>query len=179
MKNLQLNLTESDWLKLRSLNKSVTRRIKGKVPADWHISAEEIEGVVYDVIIALLAEWKQGALSPVSYCWKYAEARAYSNLMREYGRIKAQLCIDDLQNPDTEDGITHREIGRGDIPALTVDDGPALTAKMLVGEIIHRMSAEDRIIARMIMQGYTQEEIARLVGISQQGISKRMRQYAI
>jgi len=83
-----LRLTEKDWLKLRDFNKQIALRVRAELPGDWYLTAEDVEGAVYDVFIKLLGEYKPGAMSPTSYVYQYAEARALDMLMREYKRLK-------------------------------------------------------------------------------------------
>lgn len=119
----RLHLSEQQWLKLRDYNKIIARNIQQKIPADWYLSTEDIEGAVYDSIISLLSEYKEGAVSPTSYCYQYAERRAQNDLMREYRRIKNQLSIDDMLSPvEDEEGNVKSEIGKGDVQALSIDE---------------------------------------------------------
>ena len=43
-----LNLTEADWLKLHDFNKQIAKRIQMRLPSDWYLTLDEIEGAVYD-----------------------------------------------------------------------------------------------------------------------------------
>ena len=81
-------LTENDWLKLRDYNKQIALRVRAKLPGDWYLTPEEVEGAVYDSFVKLLSEYRPGAMSAVSFCWQYGEMRTYGNLMREYRRLK-------------------------------------------------------------------------------------------
>lgn len=114
----RLKLTDEDWRKLQDLNTVTTNSLRRKLPADWPLTSEDINGAVYDTIIHLLSIYKTGAMSPVSYCWAYAEQYTYRDLIREYRRLKAQVSLDGLI--DDGDEVRH-EIGVGDVPALTVD----------------------------------------------------------
>lgn len=81
-------LTENDWLKLRDYNKQIALRVRAKLPGDWYLTLEEVEGAVYDSFIKLLASYRPGAMSAVSFCWKYAEKMTVQNLFKEYRRLK-------------------------------------------------------------------------------------------
>ena len=114
----QLHLSHEDWDKLKDLNTIATNAIRRKLPPDWPLTSEDINGAVYDTIIHLLGIYRTGTMSPVSFCWAYAEQYTYRDLMREYSRLKRQVSLDDVT--DDEDEVRH-EIGRGDVPELTVD----------------------------------------------------------
>jgi len=83
-------LTEKDWMKLRDFNKQIALRVQARLPGDWYLTLEEVEGAVYDAFVRLLSEYRPGAMGPTSFCWQYGEARAYGSLMREYRRLKSQ-----------------------------------------------------------------------------------------
>ena len=118
---MKKRLGEAEWLKLRDYNKIITAHIMPKLPADWYLTADDVEGAVYDTIIKLLAAYRDGAQSPTSYVWQYAERYTYRDLMREYGKIKLHDAIED--STEGEDGYTVRhETGRGYVPELAVDD---------------------------------------------------------
>ena len=120
---MKIKLTENDWLKLRDFNKKIAVSIQKKLPSDWHLSIDDIEGAVYDAFIRLLNNYENGAMSATSYCWQYAERYAYRDLMREYARLKKQEEIVDWDYDEETDSeeCRHRH-GVYDAPALVVDE---------------------------------------------------------
>lgn len=71
-----VKLSDADWLKLRDFSKSITASLKQKLPGDWYLSDDDIQGVVYGTFIKILRSYKPGAMSPTSYCWQFAEKAA-------------------------------------------------------------------------------------------------------
>lgn len=114
-------ISESDWLKLRDYAKIASREIRNELPADWGITAEEITSYVLGVIAHLIDTYKHGATSITSYCYQYAKPYAKRDLIREYSRLKKQLDIYDMLDPDDDDGNTRHEYGKADVQAITVD----------------------------------------------------------
>lgn len=118
-----MKLTEQDWLKLRDFNKKIAASIQQKLPDDWAITREDIEGAVYDTFIKLLAKYKPGALSATSWCWQHGEKWTLTNLLAEYKKLKNQVTLDDLYGEDKDDDEPcNHKYGRGEVKSLTVDD---------------------------------------------------------
>lgn len=119
MKNIDIEkivrLSDADWLKLRDFSKAITAKLKTKLPGDWYLSDDDIQGTVYGTFVKLLSEYKPGAMSPVSYCWRYAEVRAMDALMREYRRLKQGVPLDDLENPPEDEYEERHEYGEYEI----------------------------------------------------------------
>lgn len=65
-----------------------------KLPSDWCLTLEDIEGAVYGTFIKLLNNYESGAMSPTSYCYQFGEQYTYRDLMREYGKLKKQDTFD-------------------------------------------------------------------------------------
>lgn len=82
-------LTEQDWLKLNGFAERIAGQIEMKLPSDWRLTFEEIRSEVYGTFIKLLAGYRDGAMSPTTYCFQWAEKKTFDALMREYGRMKA------------------------------------------------------------------------------------------
>lgn len=80
MKDIKLSgivkLSDADWLKLRDFSKVITANLKQKLPGDWYLSDDDIQGVVYGTFIKILRSYRPGAMSPTSYCWQFAEKAA-------------------------------------------------------------------------------------------------------
>lgn len=117
-----MRLNEQDWLKLRDFNKKIAASIQQKLPNDWAITLEDIEGAVYDTFIKILSTYKSGALSATSYCWLHGEQYTLRNLMREYRLLKKQVTLDDLYGEDKDDEPCNHKYGIGEVESLTVDD---------------------------------------------------------
>lgn len=47
-----------------------------------------------------------------------------------------------------------------------------------ISELLNKMPLVDKLIANMIMNGYSYEEIAKNVGLTRDGVYKRMRKYS-
>lgn len=176
MKNLNLN--EEDWLKLRDFNKQIARRIQMRLPIDWHLTLDEIEGAVYDTFIKLLNNYRKGAMSPTSYCYQFGEKWTYQTLMSEYGKLKQQDTFDALYGEDKDDNKPCKhKYGEGEVKPLTVDESDKLDLMFEANEILSQMPKLDRMIAQMIMEGYTYEHIAKSLGIDRKTAMRRMKKY--
>ena len=114
-------VSQADWLKLADYSKIAANEIRREIPADWNITTEEIASYVLGVIAHLIDTYKDGATSLTSYCYQYAKPYAKRDLLREYSRLKKQLDICDMLEPDDEEGTTRHEYGKADVQAITVD----------------------------------------------------------
>ena len=58
MKNIDIEkivrLSDADWLKLRDFSKAITAKLRTKLPGDWYLSDDDIQGAVYGTFIKLL-----------------------------------------------------------------------------------------------------------------------------
>lgn len=166
----RLRLSEADWLKLRDYAKAMSTKIQKKLPEDWTLDLNEIEGAVYDTFIHYLNNYKDGAMSPVSYCYRFAELATFRDLIREYKQLKQQDTLDSLR----EDG---REYGKGYVKSLVVDDTQTLETKLQANELLDKMPKLDRMIAQMIMEGKSLRQISEEVGLDKMTIQRRMKKY--
>ena len=107
--------------------------------------------------------YKDGAMSPVSYCYRFAELATFRDLIREYKQLKQQDTLDSLR----EDG---REYGKGYVQSLVVDDTQALETKLQANELLDKMPKLDRMIAEMIMEGKSLRQISEEVGLDKMAI---------
>lgn len=87
--NIVVKLSDSDWTKLRGYSLAITANLREKLPGDWGLSDDDIQGTVYGAFIKILHSYRPGVMSPASYCWKYGEKAALQILIREYRRLKA------------------------------------------------------------------------------------------
>lgn len=173
-----LNLTEKDWLKLRDFNKAIAKRIQMRLPADWCLTIEDIEGAVYDSFIKLLEGYKPGAMSPTSYCYQFGEEYTFRDLIRQYKKLKQFDSIDELYGEDKDDDEPCRhKYGIGEVQALSVDERNSVVEKIDVNSIIEKMPKLDKMIAQMIMEGHTYDEIADNLGIDRKTAMRRMKKY--
>ena len=173
-----IHLTEKDWLKLRDFNIVISRKIKSRLPVDWNLPTDEIEGAVYDVFIKLLNNYKPGAMSAVSYCYQFAEKWTYLNLMREYKRLKNQDTFDALYGEDNDDDEPCRhKYGIGEVKALSVYERDSLDRKLETKQLLESMPKLDKMIAEMVMEGHTYDDIAENLGIDRKTAMRRMKKY--
>lgn len=173
-----LQLNENDWLKLRDYNKVIATRIMMRLPSDWCLTSDEVEGAVYDTFIKLLNNYKDGAMSPTSYCYQFGEKWTYQTLMSEYHRLKKQDILDALYGEDKDDDEPCRhKYGEGDVATLTVDEREKRDSAISVKEILDKMPKLDQMIAEQIMEGHSYDEIAKSLGIDRKTAMRRMKKY--
>ena len=180
MTHTRLHLSDADWISLRDMNHAITGQIRAKLPPDWQLPEEDIQGAVYDTFLRLLANYRHGAMSPLTYCQRYAESYTQRDLRREYKTLKNQLQACDLLEYQDEEGNIHEkyhEVRDGDVDALSVDGQKAVRVHMAAKEMLDRATPEDREIMEEIMQGRTYEEIARKRGVSATAIFKKLKKY--
>ena len=177
-KHMNIRLTEKDWLKLRDFNKLISNKIRQRLPEDWQLTFDEIESAVYDTFIKLLNNYVEGAMSPTSYCFQFAEKYTYRDLIREYRRLKNQETLDALYSEDKDDDKPCRhKHGIGEVPALTVDERDSLDRKLETKQLLEKMTKLDRMIAELIMDGKSYRDVADEIGMSQVAVMKRMKKY--
>lgn len=100
---MSIKLSDADWMKLRDFNHIISKNIKKRLPEDWDLTLDEIQSVVNGTFVQLLNNYKEGAMSPTSYCWHYAERYTYRDLIREYRRLKHQETFDAWCEEDKND----------------------------------------------------------------------------
>jgi len=175
---MNIKLTEQDWLKLRDFNKTIAKKIKQRLPEDWQLTLSEIESALYDTFIKLLNNYVEGAMSPTSYCYQFAENYTYRDLIREYRRLKNQETLDALYGEDKDDDEPCRhKHGIGEVSALTVDERDSLDRKLETKQLLEKMTKLDRMIAELIMDGKSYREVADEIGIDKMTIQRRMKKY--
>lgn len=173
-----MTLNEQDWLKLRDFNKIIAKQIQPRLPSDWYLTIEDIEGAVYDTFIKLLNNYKEGAMSPTSYCWQFGEKWTYQTLIAEYKKLKSEVNIDELYGEDKDDDEPCRhKYGVGDVPALTVDEREEQNVHDEVQALMNKANLIDRTIMQMVMEGKTLREIGSELGLSQVAVQKRLKKY--
>lgn len=173
----KLNLSEQDWLKLRDFNKIIAKQIQSRLPSDWYLTIEDIEGAVYDTFIKLLNNYKEGAMSPTSYCWQFGEKWTYQTLIAEYKKLKNEVNIDELYSDDKDDELCRHKYGVGEVQALTVDQREQQMVKDEVKNIYEKANKLDKMIIDMVLEGKNITEVAKEVGISARQIYRRLQKY--
>lgn len=149
-----------------------------RLPADWYLSLDEIEGAVYDTFIKLLNNYEEGAMSPTSYCHQFGERYTFRDLMREYRKLKRQETLDVIYGEDKDDDEPcYHKYGIGDVPSLSVKDDDKLENRDSVSEIMGKANLIDKTIMNLVMEGKTLREIGEEVGLSKDAISKRLKKY--
>lgn len=86
-----------DWQKLDGFNKSISIKLKKRLPKDWNIPLEDIQSEVNDTFIKLIKLYVPmiNGWSLTTYCYQFAEKITYKKLMAEYSRLKKQVSIDE------------------------------------------------------------------------------------
>ena len=97
-----LHLGEKEWLKLNDYCKVITNSLAKKLPPDWPIDKDDISSTVFDAFLYLLSNYREGSLSPLSYCWQFAEKIALNILTKEYKRLKNEETLLDMMPPDED-----------------------------------------------------------------------------
>lgn len=178
-----LKLTEKDWLKLRDYSKLFAGRIQRNLPVDWAITLEEIEGVVFDTFIYLLGNYKEGAMSAVSYCYQFGEKITIKKLLKEYREIiKTHLKF--VDNPIDEEykdiyghtiDMCHQIVEGAELHNETLQAN--LEKRDKLQSVIDKASDEDKQIMKMIYDGYSMDEIAKKFNTNKMSISRRLKKY--
>ena len=174
-----MEITEQTWLTLNDYSQKIACSIQKKLPRDWPLEIEEIRSEVYQTFIDLIEEYKDGAMSVASWCWRYGEKKTMNKLLTEYHRLKKQDTLyaigelddgddDDVVKPHVTDGVLEAH------KALATQ----LEKRDKVSTILNRASFIDKEIMKLIMEGFSYDEIAEKVGISKGEITKRMKKYA-
>lgn len=176
MKKTHVRLSTEDWDVLKAYNARISCNILKKLPSDSGYSYEDVSSEVYGVFVTLLNEYKCGVMSPTSYCWQFAESRATDNILREYRRLRSQLDISEMLDPDDDVTCCHK-YGPGDVKRLVVDERGRNSAKIDAKYFSKKATAEDRPLMEMVLDGMNYHEISRKTGISPSTISRRLAKY--
>lgn len=163
---------------MRDFNKLISNKIRQRLPKDWQLTLDEIESAVYDTFIKLLNNYNDGAMSPTSYCFQFAEKYTYRDLIREYRRLKNQETLDALYGEDyNDDEPCKHKVVNENANAVTTNPRHTLNIHLKVVELLDKMPKIDKMIAELIMDGKSYREIANEVGMSQVAVMKRMKKY--
>lgn len=174
-----MEITEQTWLTLNDYSQKIACSIQKKLPRDWPLEIEEIRSEVYQTFIDLIEEYKDGAMSVASWCWRYGEKKTMNKLLTEYHRLKKQdtlYAIGELDDGDDDD-VVKPHVSNGVLEAHK-SLATQLEKRDKVSTILNRASFLDKEIMKLIMEGFSYDEIAEKVGISKGEISKRMKKHA-
>ena len=174
-----MEITEQTWLTLNDYSQKIACRIQKKLPRDWPLEIEEIRSEVYQTFVDLIEEYKDGAMSVASWCWCYGEKKTMNKLLTEYHRLKNQdtlYALGELDDGDDDD-VVKPHVSNGVLEAHKAL-ATQLEKRDKVSRIIDGASFLDKEIMRLIMEGFSYDEISEKVGISKGEISKRMKKYA-
>ena len=152
------NVTADDWKKLYKWSENFAKEIRQKLPSDIELTDDELKSYVFESYINLAKIYKQGDLSFTSYCFKWAKQYTLRKIQLEYDKLKKfafGVDLSDLRTKETN-----------------------ISTKLLCDDILEKMDDKDRNIAEMIIQGFSYEEIGKVLKISPAAIVKRMRKYA-
>ena len=152
------NVTANDWKKLYKWSGDFAEEIRQKLPSDFELEECELKSYVFETYLNLAKIYKEGDLSFTSYCFKYAKTHTLRNILREYDKLKKfafGVDLSDLRTKETN-----------------------ISTKLLCDDILEKMDDKDRNIAEMIINGFSYQEIGKVLKISPAAIVKRMRKYA-
>lgn len=183
-------VTEVDWVKLAGFNNSISLKIQKRLPIDWKLSIDDIKSEVNETFVKLIKLYipKVHGRSLTSYCYEYAEKITYARLMKEYSRLKKQICISDAfdEKYNKDDDYTlpfyaryfKHQYGKYDLKIYTTIDKSIEMADMI--DILFNIEDElDRQIIQCIaMYDMTYEQIAKKLNISKSSIPYRLKKYA-
>ena len=152
------NITSDDWKKLYKWCGNFAKEIRQKLPSDFELEESDIKSYVFDAYLNLAKIYKKGDLSFTSYCFKYAKTHTLRNIIKEYDKLKKfafGVDLSDLRTKETN-----------------------ISTKLLCDDLLEKMDEKDRHIGQMIIQGFSYEEIGKVLKISPAAIVKRMRKYS-
>ena len=175
-----MEITEKTWLTLNDYSYKIACSIQKKLPSDWYLDLEEIRSEVYQTFIDLIEDYKDGAMSVATWCWRYGEKKTMNKLLTEYHRLKNQdtlYALGELDDGDDDD-VVKLHVSNGFFKEPK-DLATQLEKRDEVSRIIDGASFLDKEIMRLIMEGFSYDQIAEKVGISKGEISKRMKKHAI
>lgn len=111
-------------------------------------------------------------MSPISYCYKYAEIATWRDLIREYHRLKNQQAFFEIVDFDERQccsGFVDRLPNTN--PVKVVEDRDE------VSRIFSNAPKIDCLIMEGVMEGKTLREIGEDLGMSQVAVLKRLKKY--
>lgn len=152
------NVTADDWKKLYKWSGDFAEEIRQKLPSDIELTNDELKSYVFETYLNLAKIYKEGDLSFTSYCFKYAKTHTFRNIIREYDKLKKfafNVDLSDLRTKETN-----------------------ISTKLLCDDLLEKMDDKDKPIAEMTIQGFSYQEIGKVLKISPAAIVKRMRKYS-
>ena len=152
------NVTADDWKKLYKWSGNFAKEIRQKLPSDIELTDDELKSYVFESYLNLAKIYKEGDLSFTSYCFKWAKQYTLRKIQLEYDKLKKfafGVDLSDLRTKETN-----------------------ISTKLLCDDLLEKMDDKDRNIAEMIIQGFSYEEISKVLKISPAAIVKRMRKYS-
>lgn len=103
------------------------------------------------------------AFSTVAFLWIRSEL---SSLYDHSNRAKRQAKVIDLYTQTTENGAILAEI---------IPDNKRFEDDVAVRETIEKLTNKEPVIVSLMAQGYTQLEVAKVLGITHQRVSQRVK----
>lgn len=185
-------LSEKDWNTLAKYAKIIATAILKKLPVDWNLEFDEVEGVIFDSFVKIIQSYNpNGTCSVASYCWKYAGKMALTTLLKEYRRQKsidtlyAINCLDDGKDDDDDEGhIRHKIIKDADFsvdlknPAAIYEENETKQEKQHMTKKIIDFAYDNGYgeLATLLMFK-SEREIAEQLGISQPAVHKKIEKF--
>ena len=140
------NDTTAYWHKLDDYNSVISTSIQKRLPADYHLTLDDIKSEVNGTYIQLIKLYRErpNGMSLTSYCWQYAEHVTYNRIISDYKRMINQVAVvsEELIEED-ETGVVHHQYGTYQIePYTALEDH--LDVKTKVDDILSKASQADR-----------------------------------
>lgn len=166
------HISYSDWLKLKSYCENIYKEIQKKLPNDIKLTDDEIKSQFYQSILNLVKIYREGPMSFVAYCYRYAKIYTLSRLIKDYKKLNKFEFSAGLSYLNDTEYEFQLDISNDK------DDEQVFYTKLFCNELLEKMNETDRHIAESIMNGHSYEEIAKELGVSKMAITKRMKKYA-
>ncbi len=173
-----MNMTKEEQTAFLSDMSDYARLFTRKIREEEHFKDLKLteEEVMHEVNLAFLKiaknfKPKEGGRSLRSYCYEYGMKKALGQIQRMFRYICEQL--DSIQIVEFDEEV-HHQYGRYDFEPQT-----QLAEVLEMNDIIEQLNNigdnTDRRIVKLLLDGYSQREIGRLIGITSQAISKRLK----
>lgn len=173
------NITSAEWLKIETYIKATITRLQRRMPTDWQPEYDDLHCVCFDAVLAILNSYKPGSLSPSAYCYQFLEKTTFSELIKEYHKLKLQdtlYSLGELDDGDDGDFCTHKR-GKADVSETTDFPMKKIEDKDLLGKLYDSCDDVDtrHAIACMYFLGWSLTQAAKECKMTKQTLLARLR----
>lgn len=145
-------------------------KLRDSVPYEMKSNTAEIMAEIWNQYAYLVKNYRDGELSLVSYCFKYAYKRTLNAIWKEHNRNKNTVSLETL----------NKELATMKTPITEIQhEEHEIQLSCRIKSLLSLMPPRDFAIAKEYMAGLTFEKIAEIHHLTEGAVRKILRKYAI